>query len=220
MSANKAWDLYLCFTVVLWVLSVCLFSCHLSNEENAEYVVFLSISSLIIKKWPARMHAKSLQRVWLLATLWIVTHQAPLSMGFSRLGYWSELPRPPPRDFLDPGIEAISLTSPALSGRFFTASATWEAQKVAYLSVNTSLAVIVALADSCVKSSSPRQVPDGQERHWGLHTYTGPQEVFQSLNQKGHNWMSFHFKRIMPIFIQYNQMKNSEHKSLMLKIHK
>ena len=165
MSADKAWDLCLCFIVVLWVLLVCLFSCHLSNEENAESVVFLSISILIIKKWPARMHAKSLRRVRLLATLWTVTHQAPLSTGFSRLGYWSELPRPPPRDLLDPGTAALSLTSPASSGRFLSASATWEARKVAYLSVNTSLAVTVALADSCVKSGSPRQVPDGQERH-------------------------------------------------------
>ena len=220
MSANKAWDLYPCFIPVLWLSLVCLFSCHLSNEENAEYVVFLSISILIIKKWPARMHAKSLQCVWLFATLWTIAQQALLSMGFSRLGYWSELPHPPPGDFPNPGIEATSLTSSALSGRFFTTSATWEAQKVAYLSMNTSLAVIVALADSCVKSSSPRQVPDGQERHWRLHTYTGPQEVFQGLNQKGHDWVSFHFKGIMPIFIQYNQMKNGEHKSLTLKIHK
>ena len=165
MSANKAWDLYLCFIAVLRLLLVCLFSCHLSNEEYAEYVVFLSISILIIKKSPARMHAKSLQCVRLFATLWTVAHQALLSMGFSTLGYWSELPCPPPEDFPDPRTEATSLISSALSSRFFTASATWEAPKVAYLSMDTSLAVIVALADSCVKSSSPCQVPDGQERH-------------------------------------------------------
>ena len=27
--------------------------------------------------------------VWLFATLWTVTHQVPLSIGFSRQGYWS-----------------------------------------------------------------------------------------------------------------------------------
>ena len=27
--------------------------------------------------------------VWLFATPWIIAHQAPLSMGFSRQGYWS-----------------------------------------------------------------------------------------------------------------------------------
>ena len=63
----------------------------------------------------------------LLATLWTVAHQAPLSMRFSRQEYWSGLPCPPPRDLPKPGIEPVSLTSPALAARFFTTSATWEA---------------------------------------------------------------------------------------------
>ena len=54
------------------------------------------------------------------ATLWTVAHQAPLSMRFSRQGYWSGLPCPPPGDLPDPGIKPISLLSPALTGRFFT----------------------------------------------------------------------------------------------------
>ena len=41
--------------------------------------------------------------VWLFATIWTVTHQAPLSMGFSRQEYWSGLPCPPPGDLPDPG---------------------------------------------------------------------------------------------------------------------
>ena len=32
---------------------------------------------------------------------------------------------PPPGDFPNPGIEPVSLESPALTGRFFTTSATW-----------------------------------------------------------------------------------------------
>ena len=40
-----------------------------------------------------------------------VAHQAPLSMGFSRQEYWSELPFPSPEDLPDPGIEP---RSPAL----------------------------------------------------------------------------------------------------------
>ena len=44
-------------------------------------------------------------------TQWTVAHQAPLSMGFSRQGYWSGLPFPSPGDFPDPGIK---LRSPAL----------------------------------------------------------------------------------------------------------
>ena len=56
-----------------------------------------------------------------------VALQAPLSMGFSRKEYWNGLPCPPPGDLRDPGIEPTSLTSPALTGVFFTASASWEA---------------------------------------------------------------------------------------------
>ena len=45
-------------------------------------------------------------------------------MGFSNQEYWSGSPCPPPWDFPDPGIEPVSLTSPALAGRFFTLGAT------------------------------------------------------------------------------------------------
>ena len=54
------------------------------------------------------------------------TRQAPLSMGFSRQEYRSGLPCLPPEDLPDPGIEPVSLVSPALAGRFFTTSAIWE----------------------------------------------------------------------------------------------
>ena len=50
-----------------------------------------------------------------------------MSMGFSRQEYWSGLPRPLPGDLPDSGIKPQSLMSPALAGRFFTISATWEA---------------------------------------------------------------------------------------------
>ena len=56
--------------------------------------------------------------------------QAPLFMGFSRQEYCSGLPHPPPRDLSDLGIEASSLMSPALAGRFFTTSASWEADSL------------------------------------------------------------------------------------------
>ena len=36
-------------------------------------------------------------------------------------------PFPSPGDLSDPGIESVSLTSPALAGEFFTATTTWEA---------------------------------------------------------------------------------------------
>ena len=53
--------------------------------------------------------------------------QAPLSMGCSRQEYWSGFPCPPPGDLPESEIELMSLISPALAGRFFTASATCEA---------------------------------------------------------------------------------------------
>ena len=46
-------------------------------------------------------------------TLWTVARQAPLSMGFPRQEYWSELPIPSPGDLPHPGIEPGSLASQA-----------------------------------------------------------------------------------------------------------
>ena len=63
----------------------------------------------------------------LFATPWTVACQAPLSTGFSRQEYWSGLPFPSPGDRSNPGTEPSSLMSPALSGLFFTNSATWKA---------------------------------------------------------------------------------------------
>ena len=69
----------------------------------------------------------SLSCVLFFVTPRTVVRQAPLSMGFSRQEYWSELPCPPPRDLPDPGVEPTYLSSPELAGEFFTSSATWEA---------------------------------------------------------------------------------------------
>ena len=69
---------------------------------------------------------KALQCVRLFVTPWTVAHQAPLSMGFSRQEYYSGLPFSPPGDLPHPGIEPVSLVSPALAGGFFTTSTTWE----------------------------------------------------------------------------------------------
>ena len=56
--------------------------------------------------------------VRLCAILWTIASQAPLSMGFSRQEYWSGFPTQ--------GLNPHLFTSPALAGRFFTTSATWE----------------------------------------------------------------------------------------------
>ena len=42
------------------------------------------------------------------AALWIVAHQAPLSMGFFRQEYLSGLPFPSPGDLPNPGIKPTS----------------------------------------------------------------------------------------------------------------
>ena len=74
------------------------------------------------------MHVCVLNHVCLLMTPWTVAHQAPLSIGFPRQEYWSGLPRPPSGDLSNPGIEPEFLMARALTGRFFTTSAAWEAQ--------------------------------------------------------------------------------------------
>ena len=58
-----------------------------------------------------------------LATPRTVARQAPLFTGFSRQEYWRGLPCPPPGGLPNSGIEPMSLTCPALAGRFFTTSA-------------------------------------------------------------------------------------------------
>ena len=55
-----------------------------------------------VKKIPWRSH------VLLFVTPWIVAHQAPVSMGFSRQEYWSGLPFPSAEDLLHPGIKPSS----------------------------------------------------------------------------------------------------------------
>ena len=50
--------------------------------------------------------------------LWTVVCQVPLSMGFPRQEYWSELPFPSPGDLCDPGIEPVPST---LAGGCFAA---------------------------------------------------------------------------------------------------
>ena len=69
-------------------------------------------------------------RVPLFVTPWAIASQAPPAMEFSKQEYWSVLPFPPPGDLPHPGIEPMSLMSPALSGSFFPTSTTWEARRV------------------------------------------------------------------------------------------
>ena len=57
--------------------------------------------------------------VRLFATVWIVSHLAPLSMGFSRKDYWRGLPYRPPGDVPIQGSD-LHFMSAAVTGGFFT----------------------------------------------------------------------------------------------------
>ena len=70
----------------------------------------------LINKW---VICAMVSHVQLFTTLWNVAHQDPLSMWFSRQGYWSGLPFLILGDLPDSGIEPTSLVHPALAGRFF-----------------------------------------------------------------------------------------------------
>ena len=74
---------------------------HLKSKPFTTPLLFFSPSSAV----SSRGEVKSLSRVRLFATPWIVAHQAPPSMGFSRQEYWSGLPLPSPEDLPEPGIK-------------------------------------------------------------------------------------------------------------------
>ena len=98
----------------------------MANFNNAKTVDYFCINLMV-----SRAHAYMLSHfshLQLFETLWTVTCQTPLSMGFSKQEYRSGLPcPPPPGDLPNPGIKPMSLTPPQLAGRFFTTNATWEA---------------------------------------------------------------------------------------------
>ena len=67
--------------------------------------------------------------------LWSYRPQVPLSTGFSRQEYWSGLPWPPSEELPNPGIEPVSLMSPALAGGFFSTTATGGTLEYKWLSL-------------------------------------------------------------------------------------
>ena len=73
-----------------------------------------------------RLYPYRFSCVRILATLWAVTCQTPLSVGIlqARILEWVAMPFS--RGLPNSGIKPASLMSPALAGRFFTTRATWE----------------------------------------------------------------------------------------------
>ena len=79
-------------------------------------------------KHDCRLCAKSLQSCPILCDPIDCSHRLLCPWDSNRRESWSGLPCPPPGDLPDPGIEPLSLMSPALAGGFFTTHAAWEAQ--------------------------------------------------------------------------------------------
>ena len=96
------------------------------KKNDVEKSKKLLVKRILEFRWGCMRVCCHFNRVWLFATPWTAAHQASPPMGFSRQEYWSGLAFPSPRDLPDPGIKPTSLMPPALAGRFFTTSTTWE----------------------------------------------------------------------------------------------
>ena len=67
-------------------------------DSPARTLEWVAISFCNAWKWKVKV--KSLSRVWLLATPWTAAHQAPPPMGFSSQEYWSGVPLPSPKKYV------------------------------------------------------------------------------------------------------------------------
>ena len=95
-------------------------SCHLYGIYYVAYNVLSTVLNLIltIKSVAAKLLSR-FSCVWLCATPQTAAHQAPLSMGFSRQEYWSELPLPSPECYMKlKNSQPLRLTSFTLHNAF------------------------------------------------------------------------------------------------------
>ena len=102
-------------------MSMKLFNWKKSTNYLAYKMLYYSVCVCVFH---AHASTSLLTRVQLFATLWTVSHQAPLCMKFSMQEYWSGLSFPTPENLPDAGTEPTSLVSPAWAGRFFTTAPT------------------------------------------------------------------------------------------------
>ena len=95
-------------------LNICVSHTFICWSPNSQYDVIRrwGLREIVRFRWGYEgwSEVKSLSRVLLFATPWIVALHAPPSMGFSRQEYWSGLPFPSPEDIPNPGIEPGSPT--------------------------------------------------------------------------------------------------------------
>ena len=111
-----------CLKIYINMISNTFINCH---EHWAQW--WIGIRPALSMLWLCVCMLSCFSHVHRFVILWIVAHQAPLSMGFSRQEYWSGLSFPSPGDLPNPRIKRTSLMSSALIGRFLTTSPTWGA---------------------------------------------------------------------------------------------
>ena len=79
-------------------------------------------------------------------------------MGISKQEFWSRLPSP------NPMIELMSLRSPALAGRFFTISTTWETPypaQVIYIDLLQKSLMLEKIEGRRTRGHQRMRLPDG-----------------------------------------------------------
>ena len=114
-------------------------------------VAFVNSSFLYVA---ACMRAKSLQLCPTLCSRvdWSPPGSSAYGILQARILEWVSMPSS--RGYSQPGIEFMSLTSPALAGGFFTTRATWEAlSRILLYGHNTSYLFIHSLRDIWIVSS-------------------------------------------------------------------
>ena len=80
---------------------------NLSSDEIFQICYVYLITSFAFDNGGGGLVAKSCPTF---VTPWTIALQAPLSMGFPRQEYWSELPFPSPRDLPNPGFQPMTPT--------------------------------------------------------------------------------------------------------------
>ena len=90
-------------------------------------VIICFISNGKMRAYTTMCMSSHFSHIQLFMTIWTVARHAPLFMGFSRQENWSGLPCPLLGNLPNPGTEHMSFRSPALAGRFFVTSTSWEA---------------------------------------------------------------------------------------------
>ena len=112
---------------------------HMMNYKFCNF--FFSVNHAMSFVISVLCYAWLLSHVWLFVTLWMVAHQAPLSMGIlqARIVEWLAMPSSS-RGSSQPSNQ-IGVS--CIGGRFFNSRATWEVLYTFYLSLNSWMILIM-----------------------------------------------------------------------------